>query len=288
MSSNIERLGFFKRLKYKYRLIIFNDHSYEEVVSVKLTKLNLISLIGSSVILIVVAVSLIIAFTPVREFIPGYPTAEVRRQIMMNALLVDSLENELRMQEQYYSSINDILSGREPRSYERPDTAMRYEGLDFSRSEYDDLLRRQIETSGRINVDGSDYSDLPDDIPAMHFVAPLEGGLITNRFDPDKGHYGVDLVAEPNEPVNAVMDGTVLLATWTREIGYVIQIQHDNNFISFYKHNEELVKSSGDEVKAGETIAIVGDSGELTTGPHLHFELWHNRVPLNPEDYIDF
>lgn len=287
MSNDKEKKSFFKRLKHKYRLIIFNDHSYEEVVSVKLTKLNLISLVGSSLIFIVALVSIIIAFTQVRELIPGYPTSDVRRQIIMNALLVDSLENEIRMREQYYTSINDILSGREPRSYDRPDTTIRYEGLDFNRSEYDDLLRSQIERSGRISMDRADRSGLLEDIPPMHFIPPLRG-LIINRFNSEVGHYGVDMVSEPNEPVTAVMDGTIIFANWTQETGYVIQIQHQNNFLSFYKHNAELLKEVGDVVRAGDPIAIVGDSGELTTGPHLHFELWHSGVPLNPEDYIDF
>ncbi len=287
MPNNKGKKSFFKRLKHKYRLIIFNDHSYEEVVSVKLTKLNLISLLGSSVIFIVAVVSLIIAFTPVRELIPGYPTSDVRRQIIMNALLLDSLENEIRMREQYYASINDILSGREPRSYDTPDTAIRYEGLDFSRSEYDELLRSQIERAGSINMDRAERGILLDDIPPMHFVPPLRG-LIISRFDSELGHYGIDLVTEPNEPVNAIMDGTIIFANWTQETGYVIQIQHQNNFISLYKHNAELLREIGDVVRAGDPIAIVGDSGELTTGPHLHFELWHSGVPLNPEDYIDF
>jgi len=122
---------------------------------------------------------------------------------------------------------------------------------------------------------------------AIHFFPPIKG-LIINRFSPESNHFGVDLVAEPNQSVMAVLDGTVTVATWTLETGYILQIQHANNFLSFYKHNAELLKTVGDVVRAGETIAIVGNSGELSTGPHLHFELWRNGAPLNPEDFIVF
>ncbi len=121
----------------------------------------------------------------------------------------------------------------------------------------------------------------------MHFFPPVKG-IITRGFNPMEGHYGIDMVAAPNEVVKATLDGTVTMSTWTLETGYVIQIQHDYELISVYKHNATLFKSVGQKVVAGDAIAIVGNSGELTTGPHLHFELWHDRVPLNPVEYIVF
>ncbi len=280
--------SFFKRLKHKYRFIIFNDNTYEEVVSVRLTKMNLFSILGTSTIILIALVTVLIAFTPIRELIPGYPDGSTRRDLIMNAIKLDSLENELRIREQFLENIRDIIAGREPRSFEyTPDTALRVDDIQFTRSGYDSILRSQIEGQEQFSLSVSGDMVLTGDLPARHFLPPTTG-LIINRFNPQQGHYGVDLVTEINQPVLAVMDGTVTFANWTIETGYVIQIQHDNNYLSLYKHNAELLKSVGQYVTAGEAIAIVGNSGELTTGPHLHFELWQNGSPLNPENYILF
>lgn len=283
-----KKKGFFKRLRHKYRLIIFNDNTYEEVISIKLTKMNLLSLVGGSAIILIALVTVLIAFTPIREFIPGYPDGTMRRELIMNAIKLDSLENELRIREQFVENIRDILSGREPRTFDyTPDTAMRVDDIHFTRSDHDSILRTQIEGSEQFSLEVTNDMILAGNPPAAHFMPPTTG-LIINRFNPQIRHYGVDLVTEINQPVLAVMDGTVTFANWTVETGYVIQIQHDNNYLSLYKHNAELLKRVGEHVSAGEAIAIVGNSGELTTGPHLHFELWQNGSPLNPEHYILF
>lgn len=288
MANKKNNRGFLKSLHHKYRFIIYNDHSYEEVVSVRLTKLNIFSIIGTSAILLIALVTVLIAFTPIREFIPGYPDGSMRRDMIMNAILLDSLENELRIREQFVENIRDILAGREPRIFEyKPDTTIRIEDIRFSRSEQDSILRAQIEGEEQFNLLVSHDMALPGSVSFSHFLPPTKG-LIINRFNPEQNHYGVDLVTEVNQPVLAVMNGTVTFANWTLETGYVIQIQHDNNFLSWYKHNAELLKRVGDYVNAGEAIAIVGNSGELSTGPHLHFELWQNGAPLNPENYILF
>lgn len=288
MAESNNKKGFFKRLKHKYRFIIYNDYSYEEVVSLRLTKLNVFSIIGTSAILLITLVTVLIAFTPIREFIPGYPDGTMRRDLIMNAILLDSLENELRIREQFLNNIRDIMAGREPRTFEyRPDTNMRIEDIQFSRSEQDSVLRAQIEGEEQFNLLVSREMVLSGNPPVSHFLPPTKG-LVINRFNPEQNHFGVDLVTEVNQPVLSVMDGTVTFANWTVETGYVIQIQHNNNYLSWYKHNAELLKRVGDYVSAGEAIAIVGNSGELTTGPHLHFELWHNGAPLNPENYILF
>ena len=121
----------------------------------------------------------------------------------------------------------------------------------------------------------------------LHFFLPIKG-IVTNGFNVENGHLATDIVAQPNEPVLATLEGTVTLATWSLQEGYIIMIQHNYNIVSIYKHNESLLKKQGDHVTAGEPIAIIGNTGELTTGPHLHFELWYNGTPLNPEDYIAF
>ncbi len=288
MADTNKKKGFFKRLTYKYRFIIFNDHSYEEVISVRLTKLNVFSIIGTSVVFLIVLVTVLIAFTPIREYIPGYPDGSTRRDIIMNAILLDSLENEIRIREQFLENLRDIVAGREPRSYEyTPDTNMRVDDIAFMRSAEDSILRAQIEGEEQFNLAVSREMTLAGYTPASHFYAPTNG-LIINRFNPDQSHYGVDLLTEINQPVLAVMEGTVTFANWTVETGYVIQIQHPNNYLSLYKHNAELLKRVGEHVKAGDAIAIVGNTGELSTGPHLHFELWQNGSALNPENHILF
>jgi murein DD-endopeptidase MepM/ murein hydrolase activator NlpD len=282
------KMNFLKRLKYKYRLVILNDYSFEEVVSVRLTKMNVFSIIGSSIILLIALVTILIAFTPIREYIPGYPDGSTRRDLIINTILLDSLENEIRIREQFMENLRDIIAGREPRIFEySPDTNMRIDEISFTRSRQDSLLRAQIEGEDQFNIQVSQEMVLAGNPTTTHFLPPTKG-LIINRFNPEQNHFGVDLVTDINQPVLAVKEGTVIFANWTLETGYVIQIQHNNNFLSLYKHNAELLKRVGEFVNAGEAIAIVGNSGELTTGPHLHFELWQNGSPLNPESHILF
>ncbi len=288
MANEKNNKSFFKRLKHKYRLVILNDQTFEEVISVRLTKLNVFSIVGTSTILLIALVTVLIAFTPIREYIPGYPDGSLRRDLIINAILLDSLENELRIREQFMNNFRDIIAGREPRSIEyASDSNIRIDDIRFTRSRQDSLLRAQIEGEEQFNLNPPEHRLLTGNPAAPHFLPPTKG-LIINRFNPEQNHYGVDMVTEIDQPVLAVMDGTVTFANWTLETGYVIQIQHENNYLSLYKHNAELLKRVGEYVNAGEAIAIVGNSGELTTGPHLHFELWQNGSPLNPESHILF
>ena len=288
MANKKSNKSFFKRLKHKYRLIIFNDHTYEEVVSVRLTKMNVFSVFGTSAILLIALVTILIAFTPIREFIPGYPDGSLRRDLIMNAVLLDSMENELRIREQFLENVKDIVAGREPKPIEyTPQTNLQNDEIHFTRSEEDSTLRAEIEGEEQFNLMVSREQIVRSNPPASHFLAPTKG-MIINHYNPEQNHFGVDLVTELNQPVLAIKGGTVTIANWTIETGYIIQIQHDNNFLSLYKHNAELLKQIGDYVNAGEAIAIVGNSGEFSTGPHLHFELWQNGAPLDPENYIMF
>ncbi len=275
------------KLRHKYRLIIYNDNTFEEVWFMRLSRLNVFTLGGTFILAFIAIVTLLIAFTPIREFIPGYPDSEMRRNLVRNAQRLDSLEHEIDVRDKYFQTINSIVSGETPESFEESqDTNVTYEEVHFERSKHDSLLRQQIEEAEIFNLSLSGNGDNPD-FTRLHFYAPVQG-IITRNFNPEKGHFGTDIVAEGNKVVVAVLDGTVTMANWTLETGYVIQIQHANNLISVYKHNAELLKKVGNHVSAGESIAIIGNSGELTSGPHLHFELWHNGSALNPEDYIYF
>lgn len=276
------------KLKNKYRLSIYNDDTFEEIWYLRLSRLNVFSIVGTSVLLFTIGIIVLIAFTPIREFIPGYPDGNMRRNIITNVYKLDSLEHELEIRDRYFESINTIIRGGTPVSYENSqDTTIRYEEITFDKSEHDSLLRQQIEEEELFNLSILTNTSNKTDFSSIHFYPPLKG-IVTNSFNPSENHFGTDIVTASNKVVVATLDGTVIIANWTLATGYVIQIQHDNNLISIYKHNSEILKKVGNHVTAGEAIAIIGNSGELTSGPHLHFELWHNGTSIDPEDYVAF
>lgn len=286
MSEKKKRVKIFRNLWDKYRLTIYNDLTFEEVWQLRLSRMNVIIFFGGFAIALVISVTVLIAFTPIREFIPGYPDGKTRKGYVQNALKVDSLERVLDQWRDYYSNINVILNGGEPHSVEsKPDTSKRYKSIEFSKSEQDSLLRMQIEADEMYNL-SFNYSETRKQ-KTIYFIPPVKG-VVTNGYNPMVYHYGIDLVAAPNEVVLSIAKGTIILSNWTLETGYTISIQHDNNFISVYKHNSKLLKRQGDRVDAGEAIAIIGNSGELTTGPHLHFELWQNGHSVDPAKFINF
>lgn len=275
------------RLRAKYKLSIYNDQTLMEVFQLRLSRLNVLTVVGSTSLLLIVLVTVLIAYTPLREFIPGYPNANTRAYIVRNALMLDSLERELQIRDSYFQNINTIINGGIPKTYGTlQDSNLKYDKIEFTTSEQDSMLRLQIEREEQFNLsvfEGTEQTSFS----SQYFFAPVKG-IVTNKFNPDENHFGTDVVAGLNEVVKACLDGTVIMATWTVETGYVIQLQHANNLISVYKHNAELLKKVGTRVSAGEVIAIIGNSGEITTGPHLHFELWHEGQAVNSEEYIVF
>ncbi len=289
--SKKKKKKFFHKLKHTYRLVFFNDNTFEEVWHLRFTLINVLSLAGTVFIILVGGSMALVMFTPMREMVPGYPTDAMRRQVVANAMRLDSLEHEIRLRDKYFNTINAIISGREPEVTEAgmdSNATGNYDNLSFTRSEQDSLLRKQVEEEEQFNfVVRSQPVSEEASISKIHFFKPIEG-VVTNKFDLTGNHFGIDIVASPNEVVKSILDGTVIMASWTVETGYVIQVQHQANILSVYKHNANLLKKAGDKVKAGDAIAIVGNSGELTTGPHLHFEIWQNGKSVNPEDYIVF
>lgn len=274
----------------KYRLAIYNDKTFEEVWRIRMTRYNGFLLIIFVILFIIGTTAVLISFTNLREFIPGYPDGNTRRNIIMNALRLDSLENELKLRDQYFENLNAIISGREPVDrVAGQDTTANYDEIVFSESAEDSLLRRQVEQEEQYNLTFlADYNDRDITLSNIHFFPPAKG-MVSGHFNPRTRHYGTDIVTSPKAVISATLDGTVIFTGWTMETGWVIQIQHSNNLISVYKHNITLLKQMGDQIVAGEGIAVVGDSGELyTSGPHLHFEIWYNGKAVNPEDYILF
>ena len=280
---------FLRKLLYKYRLVIFNDNTFEEIGYLRLTRLNVISISGTILILLIILTYTAIAYTPIRERIPGYPDTEMRNNIIYNALRLDSLDTEIKFRDQYFNTLSQIIAGGVPSDFlnQKGINESNISGIQFKRSPTDSILRSEIELSDKIGIPADRIKKESVKLERIYFFTPVKG-LVTNSFNPLTNHFGIDIVAKPNEVVKATLDGTVIMAAWTLETGHVIQIQHDKNLVSIYKHNAELLKKMGSTVKAGEAIAIVGNSGELTTGPHLHFELWQNGIALNPEEYILF
>lgn len=282
---------FLKKLKNRYRLVVMNDATFDERFSVSLTPLNVISGVTLITIILTVFVLSLIVFTPAREYIPGYGDTQTRMNAMKAAMKADSLQIVQRSYEQYYNNVKRVLSGEiSPDSVEvdlskEPEE---YENLDFSVSKEDSILRNEIESKERyaLSDENKNASDLIG-MPKVLFFVPMRG-TVTSPFDAAIKHFGVDITAPEGEAVMAVYDGTVIFSSFTSDGGNVIQIQHPNNLISVYKHNSVVLKKVGDRVGAGENIAIIGNSGEYTDGPHLHFELWHNGVPINPQEYIAF
>lgn len=286
MAGKKRSSAFWKNIKFKYKLTLFNENTLEEVVGIHVSKLNGFSVLLSVLTILFLIAASIIAFTPLRNYLPGYMNSEVRAQIVENALQVDSLEALLHRQQLYILNIQDIFNGKvRVDSVHSIDslTTMREEEL-MERTEREAEFRRQYEESEKYNL--TTIIAQPD-LNGLIFYRPTRGG-VSAHFDEYNRHYGVDIAANPGESVLATLDGTVLFSNYTADTGYVIGIQHNQEFVSFYKQCGSLLKSIGDKVQSGEAIALVGNKGAVTTTPHLHFELWHKGRAVDPEKYIVF
>jgi len=288
--NNSDKKNIFTKLKNKYRLVILNSETFEEKLSLWLSPLNVFVWVGIALIIWIVIITFVVAFTPLREFIPGYADVNLRRNALRAVLKADSISLELSAKSNYLENLNSILLGKistsEVNNSEK-DTTKKYDNIRIKKSKEDSLLRLQIEAEDQYNLALSEDKTQQKSISSFFFFTPLNG-KVTHSYNSIEQHYGVDIAAAENEAIKATLDGTVVLASWTSDNGYVMQIQHENNLISVYKHNSALMKKVGDNIKAGEVIAIVGNSGELTSGTHLHFEIWNNGNSLNPQDYIVF
>ena len=280
------RKKFWRNFKFKYKLTITNENTLEEVIGIHVSKLNGVSVLLSAVTVIFLIASLIIVFTPLRNYLPGYMNTEIREQVVNNALRADSLQWLLERQRMYIMNIQDIISGNiKADSVHSIDslTEVRTEEL-MERTQAEEEFRKQYEETERYNLTTIDNAQA---VTGLIFFRPTRG-MVSSEFDANQKHFGIDIAASPNESVLATLDGTVILATYTADTGYVIQVQHSQNLISVYKHCGSLLKKVGDSVKAGEAIALVGNTGEKTTGPHLHFEIWNKGRALDPSKYIVF
>jgi len=283
----------YKNLRGKYRLVILNDQTFEERISLRLTRLNVFVVLFSIGVIFMALTFILIANSSIKEYIPGYPNINETRQLYNLNILADSLILDIERKNKYISNIKNIFNGDTlVEDYLEIELAeARYDTIRNKKSINDSILRAEFENQSMYNLYFTESGQLKESneasIKSFSFFTPLQG-IITSGFNLIENHYGIDLVTSHNEAVKATLDGTVVFSGWTLETGYVIGLQHERNFISVYKHNSVLLKKEGDHVLAGEPIAISGQSGELTTGPHLHFELWENGTPVNPEEYITF
>jgi len=289
MESEKKKKKILKKLKNKYRLVILNDASFEEKFSYRLSPLNLVTLIISFVFVITSLVATLIIFTPLREYIPGYTDVSLRQDLTALVLKSDSLERELATNNSYLNKISSILKGEVLDSKDTTVSEGSTNNLpnkNLVPSTEDSALRAYVEREESFSLNQTVGAEQRLNTE-INFFPPLKGS-ITEEFYPNKEHFGIDIVAPKNEAIKAALDGTVIFSEWTVETGYVIHLQHEKNITTIYKHNSVLLKKTGDIVKAGEAIAIIGNTGKLTSGPHLHFELWRDGVAANPTKYINF
>ncbi len=276
------------RLRRTYRLVILNDQTFEERWSYRLTGLNVLTAISGFALLLIFIGIMLISFTPLKRLLPEYPDAEFHEQMINNALRLDSIEIELAVRDQYIRNLQHILTGDSRTKVDDvPDTVELYSNLDLEPSKDDSALRKRVELEQQASILGNQIKHSSTGIEQLTFYPPVKG-MVSNKFNYQEGHYGIDIVTEKLSTIHAALDGTVISSSWSLETGYTLQIQHAHDLISVYKHNESLLKQQGDLITAGETIAFVGNTGEFSTGPHLHFELWYKGLPVNPENFIDF
>ncbi|MDD4058316.1 MAG: M23 family metallopeptidase [Bacteroidales bacterium] len=277
-----------KTLRNKFRFSIFNDTTHEELFVFRANGLMMLLSILLSIIFIVLSVTILISYTPLREFIPGYPDAQTRREIVQNALKLDSLEKTVKLWDFQLNNIQRIATGQPPLELEditmKQDTASS-EGIRGTISKEDSLLRLEVMKQEQFNI-GSETNRV-NQIEGLHFFPPVKG-IVSDGFNLATNHPYIDIAAPANSVISTVLDGTVIMAAWTDETGFTIQVQHSNDLISIYKHNSKLLKRTGDKVKAGAAIALVGNTGSLSTGYHLHFELWYKGTAVDPSKYINF
>jgi murein DD-endopeptidase MepM/ murein hydrolase activator NlpD len=283
-NSRWKRFGEF--LNNKYRLVILNDNTFGEKISLRLSPLGIIIGIFAITIIMTTLVISLVAFTPFREYIPGYGTVAERKQILELSQKADSMEQTIESRALYMNSILNVLNEKFETKTEKPkkDTTGKYANVNTKPSETDLEFRTDIEQNKTTSIaTKTKYKGLSEIV----FFTPATG-IITTSFNLTENHFGIDIVTKPDETVKSTLDGTIIFSGFSAEDGNIVQIQHNNNLTSIYKHNSTLLKKTGDRIKAGEAISVVGNTGEKSKGAHLHFELWFDGQPINPQDFVAF
>ncbi len=284
----------FKKLNKRYYFLMSHEETMEPIVDFRVNLMNIIIIAIAAAVLLIAVTTVIIAFTPLREYIPGYTDTSLQREVYELSRRADSIEEELHRKDVYFNNLKLIVEGYDfsndsaaETDIYKPLAPFDVDTIEIRKSTEDSILRAEFEQANLYNLVNPGNLVKSHYYRVSNFFTPLTG-MITMQYDPANRHYGIDIAAKENQVIKATLDGTVVFSSWTPDFGYTIGIQHENNYFSAYKHNSTLLKKEGDYVKAGEAIAIIGESGTITTGPHLHFELWHNGLSVNPQEYIDF
>ena len=280
-----------ERLKVNYKIVFLNDDTFEEKAAFTLNRLNVFIVSSLLLVMLITLVTSILIFTPLKEYIPGYADVSLRRDISQMSLKVDSLEGLLSANDQFIENINQVISGKAGSKdtlniHTKPqliDTNFRI----GAKPAEDSMLRMMIEDQNQYGIAAGDVPKKVSGIAGYSFFTPAKGS-IKQQFNTHSNHFGIDIATAKGETIKAALEGTVVFGAWTTENGYVIAIQHSNDLVSIYKHNAVLLKKVGNFVRVGEPVAIVGATGELSNGPHLHFELWYRGNAVNPLNYIHF
>lgn len=270
------------------RFTIVDDDTHDKLWSRKFTRMGVLVTAITVIVVTISVIFCIIAFTPVRALIPGYPDARTKHDAIQNAIRIDSLENVITKWELYSENLRRVVDGQEPLKI---DSLMEVRRSAASTAadmkeiaQKDSLLRKEVADEDRFDIKSNSSRTLP--IEGMHFFTPLKG-VVSQGYDKALHPY-IDITAPGNSVVMSVLDGIVISDGWTDTEGYTIRIQHEGDIISVYKHNQKLMKKTGDKVTAGTPIAILGGTGSLSDGEHLHFELWHKGEAVDPTKYISF
>lgn len=281
--------SWFGKLKIRYRVVVVDDRTFDEKWSVRLSPLFLVTFFGGGAIVIIGLTTLLIAYTPLKEYIPGYPNGTEKQVIADQRIRLDSMEQQLNHQANYIERIKIIINGGVvPDNSHEADTvvtaASPNELKKADQAEKD--FRKKIEQEENSLKDGNGNT-VKAQTGLSYFFVPAEGS-ISQSFNPLKKHNGVDISVAKDQPVKAALEGTIIFSGYTSEGGYEIHLQHANDLVTVYKHNSYLFKQTGQRVRAGETIAIAGNTGEQSEGTHLHFEIWDNGQAVDPEEYVGF
>ena len=271
-----------------FRLTLVDDDTHDKVWSKKFTRLGALVTAVTVIVVTIATIFCVIAFTPIRTLIPGYPDARSKHDAIKNAITIDSLENVLTKWELYSENLRRVVDGQEPLKIDSLMEVRKNPAAEAGDSrelaEKDSLLRKEVADEDRFDIKPGSARTLP--IEGMHFFTPLKG-VVSQGYDKALHPY-IDITAPGNSVVMSVLDGTVISAGWNDTEGYTISIQHEGDIISVYKHNQKLLKETGDKVTAGTPIAVLGGTGSTSDGDHLHFELWHKGEAVDPTKYISF
>ena len=286
MKNKKENKGFFKKLFNDYKVVVSSEDTFEEKFAFKASKINVfVLMLVYSVILISFTIS-IVFFTELRELVPGYSSSDLLNRAIYLTRKTDSLEHQIELNNKFYKSIEDVLSGKTDEFIERDnipiDSSLNDKNLfSISPNSEDSILRNYVDSQDKFNLTINELV-----IENKMFFSPIKGD-ITQTFNFEENHFAIDIAADIGTPVKSILDGKILFSEWSVDTGHVIIVDHGDNIVSVYKHNSKSLKEQNDFVQAGEVIAYSGNQGSLSSGPHLHFELWKNGTPIDPEPLLN-